>query len=420
MKLAVRLLLAVALGGSLASAQPGVDQRALQTPASKEKNLDELVRYLCPANYSEEEKARSLFRWVADRIVYDVDGLRQDKLPSQQPEEVLRTRRAVCEGYARLYQALAERADLQVAFVSGRSSFNDSLPFKLPNNVAGHGWNAVLLKGRWRLLDVTWAAGSVDASARFKKSYDDFWYLTSPEKFVFTHFPKDSKWQMLADPWDSSRFESTPQYTGEFFRFGLNPPDGLREPLSVRPDTVVRFRAPEDVVGISDLKDSQGRTLENRSFCQSPRGVLEVRVRCPQPGSYRLILFGRRREAAWQGNLKTPQSYKGLVEIQVRSQVGAPRPFPKTFGSFQRGGAELLGPFDGRLKARSRQRFRVRVPGAEEVAVFAGKDFLGKLERKGSLYEGSFTCPARGIPLQVCAKFPQEARYWGLVEYEME
>ncbi len=414
------VLLAVLLGLALASAEPGVDQRALKAPAAREKSLEELARYLCPSSYSDEEKARSIFRWVADRIVYDVDGLRQEQLPSQKPEDVLRTRRAVCEGYARLYQDLAERAGLDVTFVSGRSSFNDALPFKLPKNVAGHGWNAVLLKGRWRLMDVTWAAGSVDANARFKKSYDDFWFLTPPEKFVFTHFPKDSKWQMLAEPWDSRRFESTPQYSGEFFRFGLKPPDDLREPVSVRPDRVFAFRAPEDVVAISSLKDSRGQELENRSFCQSPRGVLEVRVRCPQAGTYRLSLFGRRRESAWQGNLKTPQTYKGLVEVELSSQVGAARPFPKTFGSFQRGGAELLAPFDGRLRARSRQRFRLRVPEAQEVAFFGGKDFLGKLELKGSVYEGTIICPARGVPLQICAKYPQEARYWGLVEYQME
>ncbi len=418
--LPVRALLAVAVGVALAWAQPGVDQRALNTPASKEKNLDELARYLCPSNYSEEEKARSIFRWVADRISYDVDGLRQEKLPGQLPEDVLRSRRAVCEGYARLYQDLAERAGLQVTFVSGRSSFNDALPFKLPDNVAGHGWNAILLKGRWRLLDVTWAAGKVDARAHFKKSYDDFWYLTSPEKFVYTHFPKDSKWQMLSDPWDNARFDATPRYSGEFFQFGMKPPDDLREPVTVRPDTVFNFRAPEDVVAISDLKDSKGQALEGRTFCQSPRGNLEVRVRCPQPGSYRLVLFGRKREAAWQGNLKSPQTYQGLVEIEVRAQAGVSKPFPKTFGSFQRGGAELLAPFDGRLPAKSRQRFRLRVPGAQEVAFFGGKDFLGKLQAKGSLYEGALTCPARGIPLQVCARYPQEARYWGLVEYEME
>lgn len=415
----IKLLLLVLLLG-VAFAQPGVEQRALNTPARYEKNLGELADYLCPSNYSDEDKARAIFRWVADRIVYDVEGLRQDRLPSQEPGDVLRYRRAVCEGYARLYQALGERAGLQVTFISGRSSFNDALPFKLPSNVTGHGWNAVLLKGRWRLLDVTWAAGAVDAQARFRKSYDNFWYLTAPEQFVFTHLPKDSRWQMLSDPWTSQRFDSSPQYSGEFFRMGMKPPADLREPVSLRSDTVFRFRAPEDVVAISDLKDSSGKVLENRSFCQSPRGTLEVRLRCPQPGKYRLALFGRQREAAWQGSLKAPQRYKGLVELEVRAQAGVTKPFPKTFGSFQRGGAELLTPFDGRLSARSRQRFRLRVPGALEVAFFGGKAYLGKLEQKGSFYEGMVICPARGVPLQVCAKYPQEERYWGLVEYEIE
>ena len=414
-------MLGLLVGWALAWAQPGfqrVDQRAMGAPARAERNLDELVSYLCPSSYSEEEKARSIFRWIAERVVYDVEGLRDNKLGSQQPEEVLRTRRAVCEGYARLFAAMAEKADLQATFVSGRSSYNDQLPFKLPSGVSGHGWNAVLLKGRWRLLDVTWAAGKVDRDAHFKKSFDDFWYFTPPDQFVFTHFPKEERWQLLDDPWSSRRFESSPQYMGEFFRMGLKPPTDLVQPLSVRQDSLLRFKAPDNVVSISDLRDSKGRSLDNWSFSQSPHGALEVRVRCPKPGDYRLVIFGRRREPAWQGNLETPQSYQGLVDIKLRAQSSSRGPFPKTYGSFQRGGAELLAPFDGELRAKSRQSFRVRVPGAKEVAFFAGKDYVSKLSPKsGGIYEGTVTCPARGVPLQLCAQYTQEPRYWGLVEY---
>lgn len=407
-------------GLALAWAQPGfesVDQRAIAAPARSERSLDELVRYLCPGRYSEEQKARSIFRWIAEHVVYDVEGLRDNKLGSQQPEDVLRTRRAVCEGYSRLFAAMAEKAGLDATFISGRSSYNDQLPFKLPAGVSGHGWNAILLKGRWRLLDVTWAAGKVDRDAHFKKSFDDFWYLTPPDQFVFTHFPKVERWQMLDRPWSSQRFEASPQYMGEFFRMGLKPPADLLQPLSVRQDSLIRFKAPDDIVAISDLRDSKGNSLENWSFSQSPPGSLEVRLRCPKPGDFRLVVFGRRREAAWQGNLQTPQSYQGLVDIKVRAQSASTKPFPKTYGSFQRGGAELLAPFDGELRAKSRQRFRVRVPGAKEVAFFAGKEYLGKLELKSGVYEGTVICPARGVPLQVCAQYPQELRYWGLVEY---
>ncbi|MBS2040789.1 hypothetical protein JST97_37730 [bacterium] len=416
-------LAALAFGLALALAEPAhferIDQRALAAPAQKERSLDELARYLCPSGYSDDEKARSIFRWIADRVVYDLDGLRSNRLGGQQPEDVLQNRKAVCEGYARLFQALAQKAGLRAEFISGKSAFNDSLPFKLPDNMAGHGWNAVYLRGRWRLLDVTWAAGSVDSEARFKKAFDDFWYLTPPEQFVFTHLPKESHWQMLSSPWSSQRFEATPQFSALFFRYGMMPPDDLREPAVLAPDSVLSFRAPSDVVGISELRDSSGRKLENWTFSQSPRGSLQVKVRCPQPGKYRLLIFGRQREAAWEGNLESPQTYRGLLEIDVQARQAASRPFPRTFGSFERAGAELLTPLDGQLRAGARQQFRLRVPGAEEVALFAGKELCAKLVSRGSYFEGMVTCPQRAVPLQVCAKFPQEARYWGLVEYEI-
>ncbi|MFN8607749.1 MAG: transglutaminase domain-containing protein [Vulcanimicrobiota bacterium] len=362
------LLLALGFGLALAAAQPAafdrVDQRALAAPVQKERSLDELAHYLCPSAYSDDEKARSIFRWVADRIVYDLDGLRSDRLGSQQPEEVLQARKAVCEGYARLYQALAEKGGLKSEFISGRSAYNDQLPFKLPNGMSGHGWNAVYLRGRWRLLDVTWAAGSVDSQARFRKGFDEFWYLTPPEQFVYTHLPKDSHWQMLASPWSSQRFEATPQYTSLFFRYGLTPPEGLSEPARLDSDGVLTFRAPEDVVGISELRDSRGQKLENWTLSQSPRGSLDIRVRCPRPGQYRLVVFGRRRGAAWEGNVESPQTYNGLVEIEVQARQASARPFPKVFGSFQRGGAELVSPLDGQLRAGSRQRFRLRAGGS--------------------------------------------------------
>lgn len=414
----------MAFGLTLGLAQPGhdarIDQRALAAPAQRERSLEELARYLCPADYTEDDKVRSIFRWVADRITYDLDGLRSNHLGGQQPEQVLQSRKAVCEGYSRLFQALAQKAGLRAEFISGKSSYNDRLPFKLPDGMGGHGWNAVYLRGRWRLLDVTWAAGSVDSEARFKKRFDDYWYLTPPEQFVYTHLPKDSSWQMLSSPWSSERFESTPQYSALFFRFGMTAPEGLREPALVSPDSLLSFRAPEEVVGISELRSESGQKLENWTFSQSPRGALEVRVRCPRPGKYRLLVFGRRREAVWQANLESPQTYQGLLEIDLQARQGARCPYPKTFGSFQRGGAELVSPLDGQLRAGSRQRFRLRVPGAQEVVLFAGKDMLGKLEARGVFHEGTIVCPQRGETLQVCARFSQDQRYWGLVEYQIQ
>jgi hypothetical protein len=414
------MVLVVGLWAEPAGGFAEVDARAVKAPASSERSLAELVRYLCPPGYSERDKARSLFRWVSERVSYDLEGLKNNKMGSQLPDDVLRARKAVCAGYSNLYQALGDKAGLQVATLSGESKFNDQLPLKLPPGVSGHAWNAVFLGGRWQLVDVTWAAGKADANLQFKKGFDDYWFCTPPEQFVCTHLPKDPRWQLLAKPWSKARFDSIPLIRGNFFQLGLQLTPDTRQPLRVSEESQLRWPAPDDVVGMSDLRNRQGQILPNWTFSQSPKGYLETRVRCPATGSYRLQVYGRKRQPAWQGNLQDPVTYPGIAVVQVTGVRPARYPFPKTFGSFQRAAAELVEPFDGLLKGNSRQRFRVRVPGADEVALFSGQALLARLESRRGLFEGVVQLPARGTPpLQMCARFSAEPRYWGLVEYEL-
>lgn len=414
-------LLAVLFGLTLAWARPlsQVDQRALTAPPSAEQSLEKLASYLCPPEYSQADKARSIFRWVADRITYDLDGLRQNKLGKQTPEEVLQRRQAVCEGYARLYQALAEQARLDVALITGESSFNNVLGIKLPPGIKGHAWNAVLIQGRWQLVDPTWAAGAI-TDGRFHKNFNDYWYCTPPQQFVYTHLPKQERWQLLEPPFSAARFSRLPHLTSEFFRLGLSVGETPDQPLEAGGEKVLRWRAPEDVVNISQLFDSDGRSVADASFSQSPKGWMEARFRCPQPGNYRLRLLCRKRGLAWEGDVKNPDSYTMVAEYQVVARKANGDGYPKTFGSFQRSGAELLEPLSGALRPGSRQKFRLRVPQAEEVALYLGDRPLARLTKKADTFEDSIPLPpdARG-KLQVFARFPGQNRYWGMLEYPL-
>jgi hypothetical protein len=419
----IRLLLCLALlclapGRAARTGYEEVDKRALSAPASMERDPRALVNYLCPAHYTDFQKARSLFRWVSDRIAYDVDGLRHNRLGSQHVEETLRTRKAVCEGYAVLYKELADLAGLQVQMITGASKFNSALPFALPPGIEGHAWNAVLLKGRWRLLDVTWAAGQLQASGQFKRNFDDYWFCTPAEQFVYTHLPKDERWQMLDRAWSQARFDSLPRLSSDFFRLGLKLGDDDVQPLLVAGERSLRWNVPKDIVSVSDLRDAQGRPLQGWTFTQSPQGRIETRVRCPRPGKYTLRIYARRRQPAWAGNINSPVAYPCVAEYQVESRAAASAGFPKTFGSFQRGGAELVKPLSAALKQGSEQQFQVRAPGADEVALFNGGTFLANLSRENGQFRGVVAIPSKG-PLQVCARYPQESRYWGLVEYSI-
>ena len=54
-----------------------------------------------------------------------------------------------------------------------------------------HEWNCIKIDGVWTPCDSTWAAGSVGADFQFTKRYDDFWWMTPPDQFIYTHLCED-------------------------------------------------------------------------------------------------------------------------------------------------------------------------------------------------------------------------------------
>lgn len=123
----------------------------------------------------------------------------------------------------------------------------------LKNVKSDHLWNAVLLGGQWFLLDACWGAGRVDMEhksfvKRFEEThvfihgaenqprvysqtcslhlsppqrFDDFYFLTDPEEFIYTHFPDEEKWQLLDAPIPLEEFEKRVFKTSAFFNMGL-------------------------------------------------------------------------------------------------------------------------------------------------------------------------------------------------------
>ena len=83
-----------------------------------------------------------------------------------------------------------------------------------------HAWNGVMIEGKWRLLDVTWAGNNfsfqgIDDDKSYKralkirekkiksgriknsKKIKNEWFLSNPKKFYETHKPYDSKWTLI-------------------------------------------------------------------------------------------------------------------------------------------------------------------------------------------------------------------------------
>ncbi|KAJ3338306.1 hypothetical protein HDU93_009753 [Gonapodya sp. JEL0774] len=114
---------------------------------------------------------RAVFTWISANIRYDVRWYTQRaNLPPQTPDQVLRTRVGVCEGYANLFMALCAAAGLGEDTVEKKIGAAKDVTFAPGHEVlqrnrngkpTGHAWNCVFLNGRPYIMDSTWGAGSV-------------------------------------------------------------------------------------------------------------------------------------------------------------------------------------------------------------------------------------------------------------------
>ena len=83
------------------------DQSSFQTSLGTQ-SMEQLVWVLIQCAHNELEKARVLFRWIAENIEYDFSY----DYAQQKPEDVLKNGKAVCGGYSDLYVQFCRQVSL--------------------------------------------------------------------------------------------------------------------------------------------------------------------------------------------------------------------------------------------------------------------------------------------------------------------
>lgn len=182
---------------------------------------------------NDTDKARAIFTWIATNVRYDMEAYNKAEAPiaysfRTQEEKIakqrkfkddlafktLKSKKAVCQGYAQLYESLAERVGLEAVVIPGTSKSLLTHIGRQPG-ASDHAWNAVNINGKWHLLDVTWGAGTVTGNPlAFAFRFNDGYFLTDPEIFVLNHYPDDEKWLMTEA--SKEDFANYPLYYGNY------------------------------------------------------------------------------------------------------------------------------------------------------------------------------------------------------------
>ena len=129
-------------------------------------------------------------------------------------------------------------------------------------------WNVVFVTDQWRLCDVFWASsfvkgrksrewallaadGTVKEEAGEEKkpissieenedenihTFNEFYFLTDPDKLICTHIPKDPQWQLLPHPFTEEKFEKYTYLRERFFELEMTLIEDSEEECLVQTD----------------------------------------------------------------------------------------------------------------------------------------------------------------------------------------
>ena len=202
-------------------------------------------------------------------------------------------------------------------------------------------WNAVLIQGEWRLLDVLWASRAlvrrreahwplVDVHGDTVEDEDvkvdpgkelhetnGFFFLTDPDRFVCTHLPDDPNWQLLPPQLrlKPPQFEKFVYVRERFFTMGLEMLPDSQQYCTLKTDrgeVTVKFGVPEHLGrfaqfrymlfkyksqatgGVSDESDDTEKVhWKGCIFYQLSQKQISYVCHMPQVGKYRMDIFGR-------------------------------------------------------------------------------------------------------------------------------
>lgn len=152
----------------------------------------------------ESDKCRAIFYWVTTNINFSADLMftyQTSGSRSKTCKDAFDNRKAVCIGYACLFDSLCKLSNIRSYIVEG------STRQKFLAGVVGHAYNVVYIDGKWNFIDATWGGGYL-INNQFVRKLDDSYYLTDAETIIQTHYPLDPIWQLSSRPLNLYQFYS--------------------------------------------------------------------------------------------------------------------------------------------------------------------------------------------------------------------
>ena len=145
-----------------------------------------------------------IYMWIAQNIKPGGEFYED-----QNPIEAYKSGIATLNGLTSLFKAMCNLLEIEAGLISGYYKYNDKDGHLLYYDYT---WNYISINGTYYLIDILFG---------MEQHREELCFGTDPDIFIYFHFPKESKWQLLSNPITLERFISMAYLFEDFFYFGF-------------------------------------------------------------------------------------------------------------------------------------------------------------------------------------------------------
>ncbi|OWF45838.1 Kyphoscoliosis peptidase [Mizuhopecten yessoensis] len=290
-----------------------IDERAMKVPSDLQKgSMANLVSYLVEPCTDDLGRIRSIYTWLTSQ------NLNQIKMPLPPIREgcvpyYLSRLKNKKGNYAQLLSLMCRHAKLSCVVVHGclkGSTYTIGQLVKDNKDILYGEWNAVLVDNVWRLVNAYWGAcavsGDVNQNESAKFCVDEAFFLPDPEQLIYSHFPEESKWQLLETKVSIKQFEKKAYLKERFFELEMRALSHQKcEIVTDNGEIEILFGLPQEKAHefefmclLFSMVDDKWKHIKEKTsqhdFVYYPNdSSVAVRCRFPKIGEYKLEIVGK-------------------------------------------------------------------------------------------------------------------------------
>ena len=276
---------------------------------------------------SEAESAYLVFKWLHENIAYDCYAFHHGGIDYSE-KGTYEKGKGVCAGYSFLYEDMCIAMGLEVEYVVGYAGFSAGV---VPTTT-DHAWNAVKIDSKYYLVDSTWGAGSCNGDP-FAQELKTFYFCTDPEKFIHSHIPAESQWQLLNPALTLEQVVNLADLTNYFYTQGFLTISPNKYSISSAKSftiTITHTQVTSDMSFLGSLYYTEGGSYQRQSYAcidKVNNNVIQITCLTNYIGKYSLQIYGGKSDE--KGMIKLIAQY----EIESTEAVSPPVQFPTIYYS---------------------------------------------------------------------------------------